>query len=940
MERLKENSKGFTLLEVIIALGISSIVMVAAVDVSSSMFSFQSKTSAEQKIIGMKTAIFQNLVSSTSILNTINDTQNTGMICLRNHTDCTGAVTTSPMRIRDFNNNILFDSAATGAGFDQNGAVCSTFKKSVGSANCPFTYNVAWKPNCKAGNPCIDPPLHFSATFDYKFSGTSGFYLNSSKFSIQLDIQNPAKVTKPVVGSMNFYTNVNQPVTANVLASSWSGSTNPQLNVTAVSPSKNGGTTGINGDGTVTYTPPSAFHGLDQYNFTATNAFGASQTVTNYVRVMTPHTWTGNSGLTDWNNGNNWCGTVTGGVCPGSTTPVNTDLTIFDNTCFQNCSADIKTAAVAAGVEVDAGYGGIITQYSSNNITVGALGWNQSAGQFIGSTAGNVSVAGDFVLKNAIFTAPGATLTLANAFGSSVKVDMSAGTFNHNNGNVLFDNQLTPLQFIPGSNVFNNLGWSSYGEGSITSMTGTLTVLGNLGVALYPNHTCATVNGGSIMVGGNVNINGDASCNYSGSTPVTLTGNAAGQIVTGTSGGLSSLTIAAGTNAVKLVGTITIGSDDGAVGNFKYTSGTLNVGTSTLVATGANNPININAGTNHLYNFSVYSNGDRGNVDLGGSTLNVDSLLTLAQSQYHMAIGINNGTIVSAGDVNIGGDTGAYGTATVKLVGKSSGVQTVTGVASGNAGFGNLTIAAGSKSVVFKNTINIFGYLASASFTNTSGNVSWPSGSKLQFGDYASAISFYPGLTNYNDVTVAISGDGGKLDLGANLLGVYGTLTIATQVQHTCPIMAGGTIIAMGSTVNFNGCGVNGNTVIKLQGNSSGGTQIVNATASANVGSLQISSTTPVVEGSGSNLSATSVTVMLGTFNMQGSNFTINSNLVMLPLTDIQKSGGTLTVGGTTVANGLYSLGGFITAATDKMLDLFLIARNNQIHERAPNLAI
>ncbi len=93
--------------------------------------------------------------------------------------------------------------------------------------------------------------------------------------------------------------------------------------------------------------------------------------------VVPPNfTWIGDGADTNWLTTGNW----QGGVVPGGA-----NTAIFDDNSSKN--AAINTNANVAGLHIDAGYKGTVTQGAANTVTVGAFNYSQADGTFTGSSA-------------------------------------------------------------------------------------------------------------------------------------------------------------------------------------------------------------------------------------------------------------------------------------------------------------------------------------------------------------------------------------------------------------------------------------------------------------------------------------------------------------------------------------------------------------------------
>jgi len=163
--------------------------------------------------------------------------------------------------------------------------------------------------------------------------------------------------------------------------------------------------------------------------------------------------WDGGGATNAWSEGANW----TGDVAPGAA-----DIATFDGTSTKNATIDAGFAGSVAGIDINTGYTGIITQ--ARTITVGTSNYDQAAGTFTGS-ADTMTVNGTFTLSSGTFTAPSGTLQLASNFTHT-----AGGTFAHNSGTVVFAASGTRTLNVATTETFNNL------EINATSATNNLTI--------------------------------------------------------------------------------------------------------------------------------------------------------------------------------------------------------------------------------------------------------------------------------------------------------------------------------------------------------------------------------------------------------------------------------------------------------------------------------
>ncbi len=145
-------------------------------------------------------------------------------------------------------------------------------------------------------------------------------------------------------------------------------------------------------------------------------------------------TWTNGTGNNKWGTPTNWS---TGSV-PGSG-----DVAIFDGTSTANCN--INKNVDVAGIRIDAGYTGTITQNTGNSITVASSGFSQADGVFTGGDAAiDINSGGAFVLSGGTFTSTSSTMSIGGTASTNYTIfNQSGGTFNHNGGNVIIDPNLS-----------------------------------------------------------------------------------------------------------------------------------------------------------------------------------------------------------------------------------------------------------------------------------------------------------------------------------------------------------------------------------------------------------------------------------------------------------------------------------------------------------------
>ena len=467
--------------------------------------------------------------------------------------------------------------------------------------------------------------------------------------------------------------------------------------------------------------------------------------------IAATRTWTGLGATNNWNDTANW----SGGVVPGAA-----DVASFDGTSSKN--ATMNVAVNVLGVSIGPGYGGTITQAAGIAATVGATGWTQSGGMFVGSTAA-FTVNGPFAISAGSYSATTATLSVSGNFSDT------GGAFNAGTGTVSFGGGAATLT-VTTADTFNNLtlaaGTKTVAAGTTLTVTGTTTLTGG------------AINGpGALAARGNIS---QASA-YAGGTAILTIGGAGAQTFTGAS------TTAAG--ALPLIainkpsGTLTIAGTLRTANNWTYTAGTVDPGTSTLVFAGG----------------TVTGNQTLAAVDVRATTtIAAGTTLTVSGSLSLTGGTLNTGTVAAQGAIS---QASAFANGTATLLINGAGAQTFTGAA---------TTAAGDLPAVVINkpsgTLTLAGTLRTThNWTYTAGSVD-PAASVVVFAG-TQTISGSQSLTDvvFNNTTVhtIFAGDtltvNGALTLADGSIGT-GTLAATGSIDQAAAFDGGtGTLLVNGA---------------------------------------------------------------------------------------------------------------------------------------------
>ncbi|HEY7526808.1 MAG TPA: hypothetical protein VIA82_08255, partial [Candidatus Limnocylindria bacterium] len=214
-------------------------------------------------------------------------------------------------------------------------------------------------------------------------------------------------------------------------------------------------------------------------------------------------TWTGLGATTNWNEAMNW----SGAAVPGAA-----DTAVFDATSSK--AATINVNVSIAGLSINAGYGGTLSQAGAATVTVGATGYSQSAGTFVGGT-GSITVNGPFTHTAGAFTSTSGSLSVTRDFTDS------SGSFVPNAGALRLLTSAATIT-VSGGSAFNDVDFVS---GTKTLAAGTTFVV-NGTLAL----TSATVNGaGTLAARGAIS----QASTFGGGTALLLIDGSANQTFTG-----------------------------------------------------------------------------------------------------------------------------------------------------------------------------------------------------------------------------------------------------------------------------------------------------------------------------------------------------------------------------------------------------------------------
>lgn len=594
-------------------------------------------------------------------------------------------------------------------------------------------------------------------------------------------------------------------------------------------------------------------------------------------------TWDGGGGAdTNWNTAANWS---------GDTIPGTADIATFDGTSTNNATINVNVDV--AGIDINAGYTGTITQATGVTVTVGSNNFDISAGTFTGGNSA-IDVNGAFTVSGGTFTSTSGTLSVSGNF------TVSSGSFGESTGTVTFDGGAATID-VATSETFNHLTLAADGTTKTVADNDTLTVTGTLTLTDGRFNQTTIPAGGTIAAQGNITQastadSGSARVEITGTANQTFTGNA-----TGSAGALPNIEIDKSGGTLTLTGTIRMTGFRA----WTYTAGTIDATTndSTVVFGGSN----VISGSHTLDN--VTFDGAAAVYDIAdNNTLTVAGTLTLTRGQLDQTTAPATGTIAAQGNI-IQASTfdGSIGPSTrIEITGSAN--QTFTGNATTTAG--GLPVMEIDKS---GGTLTLTGTIRTdRAWTYTAGTLAAGT-STVVFDGTTMTITGSHALNNVEFRSTAT-----KTIASGTTLTAAGTLTLTDGIINTGTLEAQGNVTvaagADGGTAALTFSGGNAQTYTDNGGTKTTGTVTVNKTA----GSAVTLATNMTYTGTGQDL-----TVTAGTLDLAGFTLTVNDVFTLGASGTLQLQGGetvstidTISAGSTVVYNGTTAFTGLVAGTS------------------------
>jgi len=148
---------------------------------------FQGAQDAQLGARAIRYNLSNHLQNDEAWLNTLNDTTNTSLDCLRNGASC--PIAPNPILVfRNAANSEIINNTAATKGFNIAGESCNTFNgtSGAGDPNCPFRTEITWEPICTGG--CVNASMvKLTVNFIYSTSGDKGNVFNAAKHNIAIE---------------------------------------------------------------------------------------------------------------------------------------------------------------------------------------------------------------------------------------------------------------------------------------------------------------------------------------------------------------------------------------------------------------------------------------------------------------------------------------------------------------------------------------------------------------------------------------------------------------------------------------------------------------------------------------------------------------------------------------------------------------------------------
>ena len=202
------------------------------------------------------------------------------------------------------------------------------------------------------------------------------------------------------------------------------------------------------------------------------------------------------SGSGSWSDPANWS-SLSGGV-GGSTPPGSSDRARFNSLRNGNCL--LGSPVSVAGVLIEAGYSGVITQAANQAMTIGTQGFSQVSGTWVGNNAA-CTINGPFTLGGGSYIATSDILGISGSF-----VHVAGGIFTNSSGTLRLFGVASSIDVATSEALFNLVLAKNNSAALTIAASDSLVVQGLLTLQDGLVNQSTVPAAGSIVANGNVAV--------------------------------------------------------------------------------------------------------------------------------------------------------------------------------------------------------------------------------------------------------------------------------------------------------------------------------------------------------------------------------------------------------------------------------------------------
>lgn len=212
------NARGFSLMEIMVTVGILGVVAIGTSVLFSDMFAIQKRAAATPMIQAMRQEIIDAITKSNTsgaasawTVMVGSAAQNPDLSCIRDNTLCTKYDSVAApsaeyaMNVMRADGSEIFYSRTANRGFRLDGTLCSTFNAASGDPLCPFRWDIRYRFHCVGTEKvsCENPTVQAIGTLLYSPGSNSpvntGFNVQVYAFDVRRgdkpDLNNPFTIS-------------------------------------------------------------------------------------------------------------------------------------------------------------------------------------------------------------------------------------------------------------------------------------------------------------------------------------------------------------------------------------------------------------------------------------------------------------------------------------------------------------------------------------------------------------------------------------------------------------------------------------------------------------------------------------------------------------------------------------------------------------------------